>query len=500
MKISQLVKKLALRFGENLQEAEITGLFYDSRQVRPGGAFFALRGQQADGHRFIDEAVTRGARVVIMEEERRLPDGVVPLVVEDARRTMALAAAAFYGDPTAGIPVVGVTGTNGKTTVTYLVESILRAAGRNPAVFGTISYRYGNRSYPAPNTTPESVDLLRTIAEFRAAGADALIMEVSSHALEQQRVAGVHFEVAAFTNLTAEHLDYHGDMESYFASKRRLFIGGENSDAARAVINIDDPYGERLAKELPEALTCGIRARIRPAGTRLSIDGIEGEVATPEGTVSLRSALVGEFNLQNLLCAVGVGISLNIAPATIAEGLAGARQVPGRLERIDNDRGVLILVDYAHTGDALEKALQALRDLSPSRLIAVFGCGGDRDPSKRPVMGEIAARLADVAIITSDNPRGEDPLRIIEAIRQGATQVHPAEWPPAEAAGSREKGFVTIVDRREAIRFAVSLLRPGEVLLVAGKGHEDYQIVGRERLHFDDRQELRRALAATEAP
>jgi UDP-N-acetylmuramoyl-L-alanyl-D-glutamate--2,6-diaminopimelate ligase len=367
-------------------------------------------------------------------------------------------------------------------------------------VLGTVNYRFGGAQLPAPHTTPESVDLLQTVAEFRAQGAGSLVMEVSSHALDQQRVEGVHFAVGVFTNLTPEHLDYHGDMENYYASKRRFFTELLAADGGRPVINIDDAYGVRLAAELPAALTCGLSANalVRPQKVHLSLAGIEGTIDTPAGAFTLRSPLLGQFNLQNLLCAAGAGLALGLSLETIAEGLATATLVPGRLERVENDRGALVLVDYAHTGDALQKVLTTLRELSPRRIITVFGCGGDRDRRKRPIMGEVVARHSTLAVLTSDNPRTEDPLVILGEIQLGVRRVYSHEWSRQKAQTMPGNGFITIPDRREAIEFAVTLLQPGDLLLVAGKGHEDYQIVRRERRHFDDREELRRALAGPE--
>lgn len=497
MKISALLENLSPRRFDGSPDTEIEGLYYDSRQVLPGGAFFAVRGALTDGHRFIDDALARGASAIFMEEERPLPSGVAAVLLDDAREAMAAVAAAFYGNPTAEIPVVGVTGTNGKTTVTYLLESILNRAGRHPAVLGTVNYRFGEKQTPAPHTTPESVDLFRTAAEFLRQGAGAIVMEVSSHALDQHRVEAVRFKVGVFTNLTPEHLDYHRDMEVYFACKRRLLTDLLEPAGGRAVINIDDEYGRRLAAELTGALTCGQNdgASIRVRETVVSMDGIEGTIDTPVGSFSLKSPLLGTFNLQNLLCAAGAAVAMEIPLEVIAEGLACAPQVPGRMERIENDRGALVLVDYAHTGDALENVLSTLQDLSPRRIITVFGCGGDRDRGKRPVMGKVASRFSDLTVLTSDNPRSEDPLAILEEIRMGVRPVLAQEWTRKEALAGEGKGFVTIPDRREAISFAVEALRPGDILLVAGKGHEDYQIIGKERLHFDDREELRRALA-----
>jgi len=499
MKISALIKRLSPRRIEGSQDTEISGLFYDSRKVVEQGAFFALRGVAADGHSFIDQALRAGASAVFTEEHVSLPEGVTGVLVDDTRLALALAAASFYEEPAADIPVVGVTGTNGKTTVTYLVESILEVAGKRPAVLGTVNYRFGEHCLPAAHTTPESADLLRILADFRKEGCDALAMEVSSHALDQHRVAGVHFDVGVFTNLTREHLDYHGKMEAYFASKARLF-DQVASGGGRVVLNIDDPYGVRLADRFPSALTCGVsdRAQVRPREVRLSLGGIEALVDTPRGAFALRSALLGRFNLQNLLCAAAAALALEIPLEAVAEGLEKARAVPGRMESIDNRLGAQILVDYAHTGDALEKALSTMKDLSPRRIVVVFGCGGDRDRSKRPLMGEIGARLADLSVLTSDNPRSEDPMSILAEVREGARRVIPEEWSPEEARKAEGRGFVSICDRAEAIEFAVSLLGPGDLLLVAGKGHEDYQIVGRQRLHFDDREELRRALARLE--
>jgi UDP-N-acetylmuramoyl-L-alanyl-D-glutamate--2,6-diaminopimelate ligase len=501
MKMSELFHTLSPRAVFGPSDADISGLFYDSREVVPGGAFFALRGAITDGHKYIDQALRQGAVVVVFEEEHPLPPEVTGVLVEDCRRALALAASAFFRDPTRDMTVLGVTGTNGKTTVTYLLESILRTAGKRPAVLGTVNYRFGDQILPSKHTTPESVDLLRTIAEFRGAGADALVLEVSSHALEQHRVDGIHFDVGVFTNLTPEHLDYHGDLESYFAAKCRLFDGLGDYGPRLGVVNIDDPCGERLVKQAEsrttgDLLTCGLSAgaAVRPVRSILSLSGIEARISSPQGAFDLRSPLLGEFNLHNLLCAAAAALALDIPPESVAQGLNQAPPVPGRLEPVANDLGALVLVDYAHTGDALDKVLSTLQDLNPRRLVTIFGCGGDRDRSKRPVMGSVAARRSDLAVLTSDNPRTEDPLVIIEDVRPGLEQVLGGEWSREEAGSRSGRGYVVIPDRREAIRFATGLLQAGDLLLVAGKGHEDYQIIGREKFHFDDREELRRAL------
>jgi UDP-N-acetylmuramoyl-L-alanyl-D-glutamate--2,6-diaminopimelate ligase len=501
MRLAELLHNVAVREVQGPLAVEVTGLRYDSRRVTAGDVFFAWRGQTSDGHRFLDAAVERGAQVLVVEE---LPSPQLPVTVvrvDSSRRAMAAMAQNFYGDPTREMAVVGVTGTNGKTTTTYLLEAVLAEAGEAPAVIGTVSYRFGGHILAAPHTTPEAVELLEQVARFHAAGARSLVMEVSSHALDQYRADGIRFRVGVFTNLTPEHLDYHGDMEHYFASKLRLFRELLPAAAGRAVINVDDPFGARLAQLLPEVLTCGrsAQAMVRPAELAVTLHGIHGEVITPIGPVRLASPLLGEFNVENLLGAIGAGVALGLPAAVIERGLARAQAVPGRLERVANQCGAVALVDYAHTGDALDRVLQALEALRPARIVTVFGCGGDRDPRKRPVMGEVAARRCDIVVVTSDNPRTEDPLQIIEQIRRGVAGIHPREWTRDEAMAGNGRGYVVIPDRRAAIRFAVSLLRTNDILLVAGKGHEDYQILGATRIHFDDREELQAAFAERSA-
>ena len=498
MRLSELLQDVAVLDVIGPTGVEVCGLRYDSRRVQAGDAFFAWHGQASDGHRFLDDAVARGARVLVVEALPGREVAATLVVVKSTRQALALMARTFYGDPTAGMPVVGVTGTNGKTTTTYLVEALLAEAGLAPAVVGTVSYRFGAEVHTAPHTTPEAVELLEQVAHFQAAGAGSLVMEVSSHALDQFRADGIRFQVGVFTNLTPEHLDYHGDMDHYFASKQRLFHELLPLTGGRAVVNIDDAYGARLAATLPDAVTCGrsAQAMVRPEELAVTLHGIHGRVATPVGVVMLASALLGDYNVENLLGAIGAGVALGLSAAVIEQGLAKAAAVPGRLEPVENTRGAVALVDYAHTGDALDRVLQSLQALQPARIISVFGCGGDRDPRKRPVMGEVTARRSDIAIVTSDNPRTEDPLTIIEMIRGGVTAVHPREWSRDEARTAGGRGYVVIPDRREAIRFAVSLLRKDDILLVAGKGHEDYQILGTTRIHFDDREELRNAFAA----
>ncbi len=496
MKLSQLLKNCRVQKVDGNTDFDVTGLHYDSRQVRSGDAFFALRGVASDGHNFISSAIANGAKVVFCEEKVENIAPVVTVLVDNSRQAMAMATTEFYGNPTQDMKVVGVTGTNGKTTITYLLEAILNRAGLSPAVVGTINYRYGADLRQAPHTTPESLDLMKQVSDFRQNGARSLVIEVSSHALDQYRADGVHFQVGVFTNLTPEHLDYHKDMEGYFTSKYHLFKELLPHNNGRAVINVDDAYGQRLAAMIPDALTCGRDqgADIYPENIDVSLKGIRGRVATPLGAVEIASSLLGDFNIENLLCTIGAAVALDLPPQLIAEGLAMATGVPGRLEQIENDRDAVILVDYAHTGDALRRVIEAMQELAPRRILTVFGCGGDRDRSKRPIMAEVAARGSDIAIATSDNPRTEEPEQILNDVRSGLVRVHEREWSKAEAATGEGKGYVVIQDRREAIQFAVSMLRPGDLLLVAGKGHEDYQILASGRIHFDDREEIRKAL------
>ena len=482
-------------------DIEITGLHYDSRQVAPGGLFFGLRGVKSDGCSFVASAVERGARAIVSELPCAVA-GATLVQVPNARLAMSLMAARFYGAPTAGLPVVGITGTNGKTTSSYLVEGIMERAGIPSAVLGTISYRFGETTLPAPNTTPESVDLQRTLRELVDLGALGVVMEVSSHALEQRRVDGCLFDVAVFTNLTRDHLDYHLDMESYFASKLRLFTEllapSLGKPLRRAVVNLDDPYGVRIARETSAPLltyALGGEADLTVAQVDFSVHGIRCRLNTPRGELLLASDLLGRFNLYNILAAVGAGLALGLSDAAIREGIEGHKKVPGRLERVENDQGITVLVDYAHTGDALENVLSTVGELKTARIITIFGCGGDRDQGKRPVMGEIAARYSDLAVITSDNPRTEDPRPILAQVRAGIVDPSLREYSAQELAqGFREKGFVTIESRREAIRVALLAAGPGDIVLLAGKGHEDYQIVGTEKFHFDDREEAAAAL------
>ena len=497
MRLAMLTKEVSpLQTSGDLGQ-EISGLYYDSRQVTPGGLFFALKGVAADGHLFIAAARLAGAVAVVLEDESFAPEGMAWIKVADARHAMSVMAAAYYGRPTDSLPLIGITGTNGKTTTTYLIESILNQAGKPAAVLGTVSYRFGDKVLPASHTTPESVDMQANLRTFADMGAKGMVMEVASHALEQRRADGCRFDVGIFTNLTRDHLDYHHDMESYFSSKLRFFSELLAPDQIKprrnAVVNIDDPYGPRVvAASVAPVISYGLapEAMVRARNVEFSVNGISGVLETPAGAIEFRSGLLGRFNLYNILASVAAGVALEIPLSIIRDGIEKHGQVPGRVERVANDRGVTLLVDYAHTGDALENVLKTVAEIAQKRIITVFGCGGDRDRGKRPVMGEIAARFSDLAIVTSDNPRTEDPLAIIEEVRAGIIPMAIREYKAADLqAEFAQKGFTVEPSRGAAIRLAVRLAGPGDVVLLAGKGHEDYQIIGKVKHHFDDREE-----------
>jgi UDP-N-acetylmuramoyl-L-alanyl-D-glutamate--2,6-diaminopimelate ligase len=457
---------------------EISGLAYDSRRAGPGWAFFAIPGLTADGHEFAPLAVQAGATAVVVERRLDLEPYVVQAVVGDARAAMAHAAVRFYEDPTYELRVAGVTGTNGKTTTAFLIRHILERTGVQTGLLGTVKRVVGGVEEPVERTTPEAIDLQATFRRMADAGDRACAMEVSSHALALHRADGVRFAVGAFTNLTQDHLDFHGDMESYFLAKRGLFASG---NAERAVINIDDSYGDRLAAEF-EATTFSAagdeRGDLRAAELRFDASGSRFRCIGPEGEAEVALPLPGRFNVENALCAIAVAGELGVSLADAAAALADADRVPGRFEPVDEGQPFAVLVDYAHTPDSLENVLLSARQVTPpeARLICVFGCGGDRDREKRPLMGEIAARLADLAVVTSDNPRSEDPEAIIDEIRAGIAAGHRAE-------------VAVEPDRRAAIAIALGAARPGDSVVIAGKGHEQGQEFEHGRkIPFDDRE------------
>jgi UDP-N-acetylmuramoyl-L-alanyl-D-glutamate--2,6-diaminopimelate ligase len=469
---------------EGNPQVQVTSIAHDSRSVQPGALFVALRGAQHDGHDYIPQAIQAGAAAVAVNERSRPIPGVACLRLPDTRQALAALAARFYGEPARGMVLVGVTGTNGKSSTVRMVESILNQAGYRAGSTGTISSRFGGSERPASLTTPEATDLQRTLREMRDAGADAVVVEVSSHALTSGRVRGLRFAAAVFTNLTQDHLDHHGDMVSYAAAKGALF--GPEYLGGTAVLNARDARSAEYARLARAGGWPVLRygrgqesdAHVRTAAERIRLGGSELALETPRGPLELCLPLAGEFQVENALAAIGAALALEVPLSAIRAGLEGCPPVPGRLERVADCEPV-VLVDYAHTPDAIDRVLACVRPLVPGRLICVFGCGGDRDPSKRAPMARAACQHADHVIATSDNPRSEDPLAILRAVEQGL------------------RGRYEIVpDRREAIARAVALADAKDVVVIAGKGHEDYQIIGSRRLPFDDRVEARSALRA----
>ena len=468
---------------------DVAGIAYDSRAVARGHMFVALKGLQTDGTAFAAQAIERGA-LAIVSEQPAPPDVRIPWVtVGDARLALAVLAAAFYGHPSREMQVVGITGTNGKTTIAYLLASMFEAAGIRCGVLGTVAYRLGPGEQDvreAARTTPEAPDVQALLREMVALGCGACAMEVSSHALSLRRVDDMKFAAAVFTNLTRDHLDFHSDMEAYFQAKRRLFE--MLPSAAPSLLNVDDPRGASLVEAGGRPVTYAINrpADVTTGPLSFSLDGLTFDVRTPRGTLHLRSKLVGRPNVYNILAAVATATALDLPFDAIERGVAALEGVPGRFQVASSAKDeVTVVVDYAHTDDALRNLLETARPLAQGRLITVFGCGGDRDRTKRPLMGAVASRLSDLVVITSDNPRSEDPQRIIDEIQRGIT-----------ADTRKDTGqLLTIVDRRAAIAKAVEVAKPGDLVLIAGKGHEKYQVIGDQTLPFDDVAVAREALA-----
>jgi UDP-N-acetylmuramoyl-L-alanyl-D-glutamate--2,6-diaminopimelate ligase len=480
--LSKIMQPLTIRGPQGL---DIEGIAYDSRQVRPGYLFVALHGRRREGRDFIDDAIHRGAVAVVGESGEVGRRGVATIRVEDSRRALAEIARAFYGEPSRSLQLIGITGTNGKSTTAFMCRDILKAAGRTPGLIGTIRYELGERSISASRTTPEAPDLQFMLDQMLRAGCKSAVMEVSSHGLDQKRVWGIDFDVGVFTNLTQDHLDYHKTLDRYFSAKTLLFRGlGQMEKAASAVINIDDPWGRQLADTggfSARLITFGAHpgAMVRAGKIEIAPEGSVFDFTTPWGGGRARLKLLGRFNVSNALAAIGACGALGVDPTSIAAALSEIASVPGRLEPIRNGRGLSIFVDYAHTPDALANALRTLREVTDNRLLAVFGCGGNRDRGKRPIMGAAAAALADYSIVTSDNPRDEDPAAIIAAIAAGF--------------GAR-KNYEMEQDREKAIAKALVLARPGDTVLIAGKGHETVQEFASTVAPFDDRDVVKRLL------
>jgi len=483
--LKALLAGVEVRSGVPPQEILVRQVTHDSRKAQAGALFVAIPGVTTDGTLFAKDAVAHGAVAVLSEASAPAawPADVAWVQVAEARKALAIAAANFWGRPANALKLVGVTGTNGKTTTTSLIDAILRASGAKAGLFGTISYHTPKGEYPAPNTTPESVDLQQFFAEIREMGGTYATMEASSHALALDRLWGCHFAAAVFTNLTRDHIDFHKNFENYFAAKRRLFEGTGAGVPDVSVVNTDDEWGKKLIGLGKQTLTYGLQngTDLKAKKFALSFGGLSFTAQTPAGPVQVESALVGRINVYNILAAIGTGIGLGIANEVIEEGIRSLHAVAGRFQRIDLGQPFLVVVDYAHTDDALQNLIRTARELiTKGRIITVFGCGGSRDRTKRPIMGETSGRLSDLTILTSDNPRQEDPLKIISDIVVGMQK----------STGK----YLIEPDRAKAISLAIEEARPGDIVLLAGKGHETYQIFADQTIHFDDREEAEKAL------
>jgi UDP-N-acetylmuramoyl-L-alanyl-D-glutamate--2,6-diaminopimelate ligase len=485
MKLRDLLQGAEASVPASAEELEIRQVACDSRKVLPRALFFALHGAKADGNTFIRDAVSRGAAAIASEEAApaAIPSSVPWIQVRQARKALAVAAANFFSHPAASLQLVAVTGTNGKTTTTSLIDAIVKASGAKTGLFGTIAYHTPLGEYPAPNTTPESVDLQGFLAEIRDAGGKFGVLEASSHSLAMDRLWGCHFATAVFTNLTREHMDYHKTFEDYFAAKKRLFEGTGAGAPEVAVLNTDDEYGNRLTGLAKKTVTYGLEsdADITTKKFQLTFNGLTFTAQTPNGKVQVASPLVGRINVYNILAAIGAAQALGLSNEVIEAGIRSLESVSGRFQRIDLGQPYFVVVDYAHTDDALENLIRTARELNPKgRIITLFGCGGGKDRTKRPVMGEVTGRLSDLTILSSDNPRTEDPLKIISDIIVGLQKT----------AGK----YLIEPDREKAIGVAMDEARAGDIILLAGKGHENYQILADRTLEFDDRDMARRAL------
>ena len=505
--LSELLKDLgATRIGSGDPDIESIGIHAD--RVGPGGLFIAIEGERRDGHDFVDAAIRAGARALLLERKIPVPTGIAAALVPNTRACAPIVASRFFGEPSRKMTVVGVTGTNGKTTCTWLLDAIAAAAGRRTGLIGTVGVRWGGVSRPAAHTTPDPVALQELLATMAKADVEHVSLEVSSHALAQHRADAIDFRAALFTQLGRDHLDYHQTPEAYFQAKARLFSDlmahGRTNDKT-AIINIDDPAGRRL-KDISRAdVTLGVSAAGRPDAAIRVIDadlrptGTTFTLASPWGRHTFTSPLVGRFNLDNLAGVTGLALALQIPAERIRHALREAQGAPGRLEpiRAGGPSAPRVFVDYAHDAHSLEAVLRTLRALEPRHLIVVFGCGGDRDPGKRPIMGEVAARLADLSVITSDNPRSENPKAILDAIRSGMSAA--AEWPGHFDDDSQDIHYYHVIDdRRHAMAEAIRIAGQSDIVLIAGRGHEAFQILGNERRPFDDRRVAARILSGEE--
>ena len=487
MKLGDVLAGVPLLHFEGSREDDIQGLTYDSRKVQPGFLFAAMKGEKTDGNAYIQQAVASGAAAVLSHQAKPESFSRAWIQVADAREALGFCSANFYGHPSSECRIIGITGTKGKTTITFLLEAILNKAGSSPGVFGTISYRGPEMEIAAKRTTPESSDLQQMLRQMVSKGVTHCLMEVSSHSLDLKRVSGIDFDLAVFTNLSGEHMDYHVSMENYYQAKKKLFLPGRKKKTA--VVNTDDEWGKKLQSELTiDSVTFGLEspASVFAKKYSLSEKGIDLIIEYPGGSFSLFSPLLGKPNVYNILAAVASALSLDSPLPAITKGILSLQGVPGRFEKVPNALGLQIFVDYAHTDDALKNLLETARELALKKTILVFGAGGDRDRTKRPRMGEVAGALADLIIVTSDNPRSEDPLAIIAEIEQGLVKTG-------------KEQYLIQPDRRKAIKKSLALAQKGDTILVAGKGHEDYQILGDRTISFSDRDVILELIREKEA-
>ncbi len=502
MDISEVVKDLQFIHTTGTLSGEVSSVCYHSRCCEENSLFVAITGLNTDGHDFIEDAIHRGAHWILHEKPFNSPNHINTLQVPDSRRALGIAGRNFYARPSSNLCLIGVTGTNGKTTVTYLLESIIKAAGFVPGVLGTVNYRFRGKTQPAPNTTPESLEFHKILRAMADAGVTHCVAEISSHALDLGRVDDCDFDIGIFTNLSRDHLDYHLTMERYYEAKRRFFTEllpkSLKTLPFRAIINSDDPWGKRLLEDLSlRSLSFGDRENhdVGVTDSRFTLEGTRAVIHINGNPLQINSDLIGHFNLYNILAAAAAASAVHIPTPAIEQGIAEMKGVPGRMERVSRPGEPSVFVDYAHTDDALRKAIENLSGFGSNRIITVFGCGGDRDREKRALMGSVAATLSDVMVVTSDNPRSEPPQTIIDQIEAGIRLHNIRQVGSGELHNDTgEKIYCTIPDRRQAIEAAIMSANPEDIVLIAGKGHEDYQIIGRERYFFDDRIVARECL------
>jgi len=506
--LKELIEDLKEKDINGNQDVEVVGIACDSRKVEEGFLFVCIAGFNFDGHVFIPEAIKKGACVLVVEKDIGPVEGITVIKVPNTRYALGILANRFYGCPSSKLRIIGITGTNGKTTTSYLIRRILKEAGKKTALFGTITYQLGDKVLTASYTTPQNLELHSMFKELVEENFDCVVMEVSSHALALDRTAGCEFDVGVFTNLSRDHLDFHKTMENYLETKTKLFrclsptsqkYNHLSADKAgeRAIINIDDPYASHIIKNTEvKILTYGIEqeADIRAYNIENLREGLKFNVTTPQGKTTIFLQLLGKHNVYNALAAIGVGIGEGISLNEIRQGLAKLKNVPGRFERIDCGQPFNVVVDYAHTPDALKKVLETARELTRKRVIVVFGCGGERDKTKRPLMGEVAASYSDIIILTSDNPRSEEPIKIIKEIERGINPALSCYTVALRSKKGQGRDYLIIENRFEAIKEALSLARDGDLILIAGKGHEDYQIVKDKRIPFSDRKIVQKIL------